>query len=78
MTDDLPDDVMAEMMAAEPDDGPKRRGRPPKARDGGVDVQIVRDWWDEDGERQRAGSIITLDPKAAVSLVSRGIAKEPA
>ncbi|MCA0318220.1 MAG: hypothetical protein LCH88_09140 [Proteobacteria bacterium] len=77
---DLPDDVRAAMEAAEPENAPKRRGRPPKpveAPAGMVNVEIVRDWWDEEEVRHRAGTVIPLPPKQALGLVSRGIAKEP-
>lgn len=54
-----------------------RRGRPPKtaATEATTEVVILRDWWNEAGERNRVGSVVTVPVSMALYLVEEGLAR---
>lgn len=51
-------------MAEEEKRGP---GRPPKQKT--VACEVLRDFWTEEGERVRKGTIVDMDPIAAIDLI---------
>ena len=53
----------------ETDEAPKR-GRPPKAKT--IPFRIMRDFWDEDGNRHGAGGVIELTAEEALDQIETG------
>lgn len=47
-----------------------KRGRPPKAKT--LEFRIMRDFWDEDGERHRAGGIVEMTAEEALEPLECG------
>ena len=52
-------------------DEPKRRGRPPKAQT--FPMRVLRDFWDEDRNRIRKGTVIDMEPGAAMDGIEAGM-----
>ena len=46
-----------------------------KAAKGPLEVKILRDVWDKDGNRQRAGAVIEVSHADAKKLIKAGIAE---
>ena len=42
-----------------------------------MQVEMVKNYWNEDGEQCPAGSVVDLPKDAAMDLIEKGIAKEP-
>ena len=40
-----------------------------------IECEILRDRWDEDGKRHRAGSVIQLEAEAAMDAIESGDVK---
>jgi hypothetical protein len=51
-------------------DGAKKRGRPAKSQN--VACEVLRDFWDEDGNRTRKGAIVEMPAVEAIDLIEAG------
>lgn len=47
-------------------------GRPPKVVEQTVNCVVLRDFWDEAGERHRAGTIVAISVTAALDGIESG------